>query len=227
MAKILLVEDDKELLELFKTILEAEGHDILLAHHGLEAIRKIENFRVDLIITDAMMPEMDGYELIQTLRLANHQLPILMITALGGMNHKRSGFNVGTDDYMVKPIDVNEMVWRVEALLRRSKIEKDLILKHGDTVLNQDALTLSFNDDIQELTQKEFKLLFKLTSSMNKIFTRRQIFEDVWGTESDTDFHTLDVHISRLRLKLKDNQDIKIVTVRGLGYKVVACNDEN
>lgn len=226
MAKILLVEDDKELLELFKTILEAEGHDILLAYNGIEAIQKVDNGHVDLIITDVMMPEMDGYELIESLRLANYQMPILMITALGSMNHKRSGFSLGTDDYMVKPIDVNEMVWRVEALLRRTNIEKNTILKQGDTLLNQDAFTVEFKGKSLELTQKEFKLLFKLVSSINKIFTRRQIFEDIWGEESETDLHTLDVHVSRLRSKLKDNEDIKIVTVRGLGYKAVKYNEK-
>lgn len=226
MATILIVEDELELLELFKTVLEEQNYTILCASNGLEAMELVTKNTIDLIVSDVMMPEMDGYEMIRLLRLAEYTMPILLITALGSIMNKREGFRAGTDDYMVKPIDVNEMIWRVDALLKRSKIDKEIILKIENTTLNQDALTISYGDIELELPQKEFLLLFKLLSSMNKIYTRRQIFEDIWGSESDTDFHSLDVHISRLRSKLKDNSDFRIVTVRGLGYKAVLSNEK-
>lgn len=226
MAKILLVEDDKELLKLFQTVLQNEGHRVFICKNGQEAIDVFSKEKVDLLISDVMMPGMDGFELIQNIRLSDTKIPILMVTALGSMVHKQAGFKVGTDDYMVKPIDVNELVWRTEALLRRSQIEKETIVQINNTQLNQDSLRVCFKEECIELPQKEFNLLFKLLSSPQKIFTRRQIFEDIWGEESDTDFHTLDVHISRLRAKFKDNDDFKIVTVRGLGYKAVHQHEE-
>ncbi len=226
MPTILIVEDDTELLDLFHNVLENENYNVVSATNGVEALDIVSNQHIDLIVSDVMMPEMDGYEMVKLLRLGNYTMPILLITALGGISNKKEGFRVGTDDYMVKPIDVNEMVWRIDALLRRSKIDAETILKIGSTTLNQDALTIEYNNTNQELPQKEFLLLFKLLSSMNKIYTRRQIFDDVWGMESDTDLHTLDVHISRLRSRLKDNKDFKITTVRGLGYKAVLKHEE-
>ena len=214
MPTILIVEDDTELLDLFHNVLENENYNVVSATNGVEALDIVSNQHIDLIVSDVMMPEMDGYEMVKLLRLGNYTMPILLITALGGISNKKEGFRVGTDDYMVKPIDVNEMVWRIDALLRRSKIDAETILKIGSTTLNQDALTIEYNNTNQELPHKEFLLLFKLLSSMNKIYTRRQIFDDVWGMESDTDLHTLDVHISRLRSRLKDNKDFKITTVR-------------
>ena len=226
MATILVVEDDMELLDLFQTVLENENYIVISATNGLQALDIVSNQTIDLIVSDVMMPQMDGFEMIKLLRLGNFTMPILLITALGGIMNKKQGFRVGTDDYMVKPIDVNEMIWRIDALLRRSKIDAETILNIGNTTLNQDALTITYNNTTTELPQKEFQLLFKLLSSMNKIYTRRQIFDDIWGMESDTDLHTLDVHISRLRSRLKDNNDFKITTVRGLGYKAVLNHEE-
>lgn len=226
MPTILIVEDDTELLDLFHNVLENENYNVVSATNGVEALDIVSNQHIDLIVSDVMMPQMDGYEMVKLLRLGNYTMPILLITALGGISNKKEGFRAGTDDYMVKPIDVNEMIWRIDALLRRSKIDAETILKIGNTTLNQDALTIEYNNTNQELPQKEFQLLFKLLSSMNKIYTRRQIFDDVWGMESDTDLHTLDVHISRLRSRLKDNKDFKITTVRGLGYKAVLKHEE-
>ena len=226
MATILVVEDDMELLDLFQTVLENENYNVISATNGLQALDIVSNQTIDLIVSDVMMPQMDGFEMIKLLRLGNFTMPILLITALGGIMNKKQGFRVGTDDYMVKPIDVNEMIWRIDALLRRSKIDAETILNIGNTTLNQDSLTITYNNTTTELPQKEFQLLFKLLSSMNKIYTRRQIFDDIWGMESDTDLHTLDVHISRLRSRLKDNNDFKITTVRGLGYKAVLNHEE-
>ena len=144
-----------------------------------------------------------------------------MITAKGQLMDKKQGFMVGTDDYMVKPVNVNEMLWRIEALLRRSQLVNQRILQIGDTSLDCDALSLSFKDKYFSLPQKEFFLLYKLASSIGRIFTRVQIIDEIWGLDFEGDGHTLDVHIARLREKLRDNDDLEIVTVRGLGYKVV------
>ena len=148
-------------------------------------------------------------------------MPILIITALDGLEDKRRGFRAGTDDYMVKPIDVNEMVWRLEALLRRSQINSERRITVGSTVLDCDSLTVSSDGTDTSLPQKEFLLLFRLLSSMNRIFTRRQLMDELWGLDSEADPHTLEVHVSRLRERFRDNPDFEIVTVRGLGYKAV------
>lgn len=169
-----------------------------------------------------MMPNIDGYTLIRELREANYMMPILMITAKDSASDKQACFRAGIDDYMVKPIDVNEMIWRVEALLRRSKIISERKLKLGDTVFDYDSLTVSSSHQQEEiLPQKEFYLIYKLASSPNRIFTRRQLMDEIWGMDTDTDTHTLDVHINRLRERFRNNPDFEIVTVRGLGYKVV------
>ena len=187
----------------------------------MEALDILEHSYVDLIISDIMMPKLDGFTLTEQLRNANYDMPILIITALDGLEDKRRGFRAGTDDYMVKPIDVNEMVWRVEALLRRSQIYSERRITIGSTVLDCDSLTVSFGGTDTSLPQKEFLLLFRLLSSMNRIFTRRQLMDELWGLDSEADPHTLEVHVSRLRERFRDNPDFEIVTVRGLGYKAV------
>lgn len=221
MFNILVVEDDEELLELFCTVLSENNYNPIPTRNGQEALETLDNKHIDLIISDIMMPIMDGYDLVKQLRDANYTLPILLITARGSLGDKEEGFRVGTDDYMVKPVDVNEMIWRAEALLRRSQAFKDRVFKIGNTTLYRDSLIVSHEGLDIELPQKEFFLLFKLLSSTGKIFTRRQIFDEIWGLDSETDLHTLDVHISRLRGKFRDNPDFEIVTVRGLGYKAV------
>ena len=177
------------------------------------------------MISDIMMPKMDGIEMTKALREAGYEMPVLMITAKESAADKRAGFRAGTDDYMVKPIDVNEMVWRVEALLRRSQIVSQRRAKIGNTEFNCDTLSVSYNGETATLPQKEFFLLFKLVASPNRIFTRIQIMDEVWGIDCEADSHTLDVHISRLRDRFKDNPDFEIVTIRGLGYKVVKRNE--
>ena len=221
MFHILVVEDDKELRDLFCTVLTENGYTAIPAVDGIDAFDVLDTNYVDLIISDVMMPRMDGFELIKALRGANYTIPVLMITARSSAVDKREGFRSGTDDYMVKPIDINEMVWRVEALLRRSQITSRRKVKLGDTVLDCDTLTVHICDGEMELPQKEFFLLFKLAASPNHIFTRRQLMDEIWGIDSETDPHTLDVHISRLRDRFRENPDFDIVTVRGLGYKVV------
>ncbi len=226
MFQILVAEDDKELRDLFCTVLTENGYTALPAADGLNALEILDNTYVDLIISDVMMPVMDGLEMIRAVREANYSMPVLIITAKEASSDKQEGFRAGTDDYMVKPIDVNEMIWRVEALLRRSQIVSQRKTQIGSTEFDCDTLTVRSGSSETELPQKEFLLLFKLVASPNRIFTRRQIMEEIWGLDSETDSHTLDVHISRLREKFKSNPDFDIVTVRGLGYKVVKKQHE-
>lgn len=226
MFQILVVEDDKELRGLFCTVLTENGYHAIPATDGMNAFDLLENTYVDLIISDVMMPVMDGFEMTRAIREAKYTMPILLITAKENSGDKQEGFRAGTDDYMVKPIDVNEMVWRVEALLRRSQIVSQRKTQLGTTEFDCDTLTVRTGSMETELPQKEFLLLFKLAASPNRIFTRRQIMEEIWGIDSQADSHTLDVHISRLRDKFKGNPDFEIATVRGLGYKVVKKQHE-
>ncbi len=221
MINILIVEDDEQLRKLFNSVIRDNGYDTYLAKDGIEAFDILDDNDIDLIISDVMMPRMDGFEMVENLRDSGYTMPVLMITAKDSLADKQKGFRVGTDDYMVKPIDVNEMIWRVEALLRRSNIMKKNIVKMGDTEFNKDTLVVVSNGENIELTQKEFNLLFQLVSSPNKVYTRRKLMDIVWGVDTYSDEHTLDVHISKLRVKFKDNTDFKIVTIKGLGYKVV------
>lgn len=226
MVKILIVEDDSELQELFAIVLQNEGYEVSVAKDGLEAFDVLEMEHIDLVITDVMMPRMQGFELVQELRDSHYTMPVLIITAKDRMLDKKKGFQVGADDYMIKPIDVNEMVWRVEALLRRSQISTSHKIEVGNTEFNQETFTVSYGEECIELAQKEFQLLFKLASTPNKIFTRRQIMDEIWGLDSESDSHTLDVHMSRLREKFKGNEDFQIITVRGLGYKFKMNQEE-
>ena len=225
MVTILVVEDDAELCELFCVALEGSGYDTRTAANGQEALEVMGATNVSLIICDVMMPVMDGFELTRTLRSLGYDLPILMITAKGELADKHEGFRAGVDDYVVKPVDINEMLWRVEALLRRARIANEHQLVIGDTVLDSNALTVKCDGGEETmLPQKEFNLLFKLLSSPGRVFTRRQLLDDVWGIDATASAHTLDVHISRLRERFRDNHDFEIVTVRGLGYKGVLKN---
>ena len=221
MIKILIIEDDTSLSQLYSIILKNAGFETWQAANGEEAWDILDRISIDLVITDIMMPVMDGYEFVKLLRKENPVIPVLMITAKDDMPSKSKGFLLGTDDYMTKPIELDEMVLRVRALLRRANIynEKKLVLNH--TCLDYDALTVTCDGNEEMLPQKEFLLLFKLLSYPNKIFTRTQLMADIWGPESDSDLQTIDVHINRLRRRFQDNTDFEIVTVRGLGYKAV------
>jgi len=221
MLHILIVEDDTKLNKLFCTVLSNNGFQTTAAFDGEEALDVLEREYIDLIISDIMMPVMDGYTLAESLRDAKYTIPILLITAKDSFADKARGFNLGVDDYMVKPVDVNEMVLRVKALLRRAKIASDREIICGEAVLNYDSLTVTFGGQSLLLPQKEFYLLYKLTSYPSKIFTRQQLMNEIWGFETESDERTVDVHINRLREKMKDCADLDIVTVRGLGYKVV------
>lgn len=220
MFKILIAEDDRELRMLFQRVLTQNGYAVRGVENGAEALAALELDYVDLIISDIMMPVMDGYALVRSLREANYQIPVLMITAKDAFEDMQLGFLSGSDDYMVKPVNVNEMVLRVGALLRRAQMITDRRQVIGNTELLADSLTVLSMSGSQILPQKEFMLLYKMVSSPGRIFTRQQIMDDIWGYDADTDTHTVDVHIARLRERFKDNADFQIVTIRGVGYKV-------
>ena len=221
MFQILVVEDNANTRKLMETVLLQNGYQPVLACDGVEALEVLDKKHIDLIVLDIMMPRMDGYEFTETLRASGCDLPILMVTAKEKPADKRRGFIISTDDYMVKPVDEEEMILRIAALLRRSKIVNDHRLTVGRTVLDYDALSVTTPEGTAELPRKEFLLLFKLLSYQNKIFTRRQLMDEIWDMDSDTDERTVDVHINRLRDRFRGSDDFEIVTVRGLGYKAV------
>lgn len=221
MFNILVVEDNADMRELFCTVLTDGGYHAIPAADGVDALNIMEKEYIDLIVADIMMPHMDGYELTRELRQAKYDLPILMVTAKNQFEDMQTGFRAGTDDYMVKPVNVNELLLRVGALLRRAKISSEKKIVMGGTVLNYDALTVTRNGTETTLPQKEFYLLYKLLSYPNKIFTRQQLMDEIWGMFSETDERTVNTHINRLRERFSDCTDFEIVTVRGLGYKAV------
>lgn len=221
LLKILVVEDDEALLKLYQTVLQKEGYSVLTARNGQDAWEVMDLEHIDLVITDVMMPVMDGYEFVRTLREQNPTIPVLMITAKDDFASKSMGFSLGTDDYMTKPVDVGEMILRVRALLRRANIASQKKLTIGSTVLDIDALTVTRDSHTDELPPKEFFLLYKLLSYPSKILTRIQLMEEIWGADSPSELQTIDVHINRLRRRFEGNPDFDIVTVRGLGYKAV------
>ena len=221
MNRILIVEDDVELRQLFARVLEKNGYQVVTAEDGAEALRILGLGYVDLIISDIMMPVMDGNALVRALREDGVKTPVLMITAKSTLDDMREGFLSGTDDYMVKPVNVNEMVLRVGALLRRARMLSERRQKIGETLLECDSLTVSRAGQSMVLPQKEFMLLYKMAAYPGKIFTRQQLMDEIWGYNAEVDSHTVDVHIGRLRERFKDNPDFRIVTMRGVGYKVV------
>ncbi|MGN1347580.1 MAG: response regulator transcription factor [Acutalibacteraceae bacterium] len=221
MFTILVVEDNADMRELFCTVLSDAGYHTIPALDGMDALEIMDKEYIDLIVADIMMPNMDGYELTKALRDARYDLPILMVTAKDQFEDMQKAFRTGTDDYMIKPVNVKELVLRVEALLRRAKISSEKKIVVGGTMLDYDALTVTRNGEESILPQKEFYLLYKLLSYPNKIFTRQQLMDEIWGMFSETDERTVNTHINRLRDRFSDCQDFEIVTVRGLGYKAV------
>ena len=221
MLKILIAEDDKELRQLFSHVLTKNGYSVKGVANGQEALDAMDKEYYDLIISDIMMPVVDGYELVRMLRDAGNTTPVLMITAKDSFDDMRTGFMSGTDDYMVKPINVNEMVLRVQALLRRAQMINERRLVIGNTTLEVDSLTVTTENESFILPQKEFMLLYKMASYPGKILTRQHLMDEIWGYENESDTHTVDVHIGRLRERFRDSNDFKIVTMRGVGYKVV------
>ena len=221
MFHILVTDDDKNTRLLLKAVLESEGYTVYVAANGEEALTVMDQQHIDLVVLDIMMPKMDGYEFTKILREAQNNLPILMVSAKQLPADKKKGFLVGTDDYMTKPIDEEEMLLRIKALLRRAQIVSDRKIVIGDVVLDYDSFTVSKGNDVQELPQKEFLLLYKLLSYPGKIFTRIQLMDEIWGAESDTGWETVTVHIGRLRKRFEDWDEFELQSIRGLGYKAV------
>lgn len=221
MFQILVVEDDTNTRKLMTAVLKENGFYPIPAGNGMEALNLLDNHHIDLVLLDIMMPGMDGYELTKRLRESNYSLPILMVTAKQLPEDKHRGFIVGTDDYMTKPVDEEEMVLRIKALLHRAQIVSERKIRIGDVVLDYDSMTVSRGEEVQELPCKEFCLIYKLLSYPGKIFTRMQLMNEVWGIESESDDSTINTHINRLRRRFETYPEFSIETIRGLGYKAV------
>lgn len=221
MFRILVVDDDKNTRLFLKAVLETANYTVATATNGLEALELLDKEHIDLVVLDVMMPKMDGYELTEALRKSNNNLPILMISAKQLPVDKHKGFLAGTDDYITKPIDDEEMLYRIKALLRRAKIADEHKIFVGNAVLDYDSLTVTRGGEVIELPQKEFLLLFKLLSYPGKIFTRIQLMDEIWGADSETGWETVTVHIGRLRKRFEGWDEFQIEAVRGLGYKAV------
>jgi len=219
MFSILVVEDDEILNKMICVKLKQESYRVFAAFDGEDALEVLDREHIDLMISDIMMPKMDGYQLTKELRNAAYTIPILMITAKNQMEDMEKGFQAGTDDYMIKPINMKEMVLRVKALLRRAQIANEKKLVIGSTVLDYDALTIKTKEEVFDMPLKEFYLLFKLLSNPNKIFTRQELMDEIWGMDSEVDDRTVDSHIKKLRRKFEHSEDFEIITIRGLGYK--------
>lgn len=221
MFKVLVVEDDKNLRKLMTTYLKRNEYITYEATNGVEALEIMDTNYVDLIISDIMMKEMDGYELTKSLRDANYKVPILLVTAKSAIEDKREGFLLGADDYMVKPIDMEELILRVKVLLKRANVANEQKLIIGNLILDYKQMSVVYKAKNYQLAQKEFQLLYKLLSTPDTIFTRQELIEEIWGLESESDFRTVDVHIKRIREKLEDVKEFEIVTIRGIGYKAI------
>lgn len=225
MFQILIVEDSKNTARLMKAVLKRAGYEVHEAGNGAEALEIMDKQHIDLIVLDIMMPVMDGYEFTEQMRAAGDNTPILMVTAKDLPEEKCKGFIVGTDDYMVKPVNEEELVLRIKALLRRSQIASEHRLKIGKVSLDYDSFTVSRDGVSQTIPQKEFQLLYKLLSYPDKIFTRLQLMDEIWGMESNTIDTTVNVHITRLRRRFEEWPEFEIIAIRGIGYKAVIHNE--
>lgn len=221
MFNILVVDDDKHTRMLVKAVLEAEHYTVFMASNGEEALEMTDREHIDLVVLDIMMPKMDGYEFTKILRESDNNLPILMVSAMHQPEDKHKGFIVGTDDYITKPIDEEEMLLRIKALLRRAQIANEQKMQVGDVTLDYGSFTVTRKGETMVLPQKEFMLLYKLLSYPGKIFTRIQLMDEIWGADSDTGWETVTVHVGRLRKRFDGWDEFAIESVRGLGYRAV------
>ena len=227
MFNILVIDDDKNIRFLMREVFEREHYNVFTAEDGVMALEILENTHIDIVIVDIMMPKIDGYEFTRQIRLTNKETPILMVSAKQLPEDRKKGYLSGIDDYMSKPLDTEELILHVKALLRRAKEVSERKIKIGQVVLDCDALTATVGGVREELPQKEFMLLYKLLSFPDKIFTRIQLMDEIWGLDSETGWETVTVHIGRLRKRFENCKDFEIVCIRGLGYKAVIKNDEN
>ena len=221
MFHILVVDDDKNTRMYFQAVLEKNGYAVTVAKNSEEALCAMDREHIDLVVLDIMMPRMNGYEFTKVLRECDNYLPILMVSAKQLPSDKNKGFAVGTDDYMTKPVNQDEFLYRIKALLRRARIATERKIVIGEVTLDYDSLTVTRCGEVQELPQKEFLLLYKLLSYPGKIFTRIQLMDEIWGADSETGWETVTVHIGRLRKRFDGWSEFEIESVRGLGYKAV------
>lgn len=221
MFNILVTDDDKHTRILLTEVLKAENYNVYTAEDGEEALSIIDHEHIDLVVLDVMMPNMDGYKFTEILRDNDNVMPVLMVSAKQLPEDKHRGFLVGTDDYIVKPFDEEELLLRIKALLRRAQIVNEKRITVGNVVLDYNSMTVTRGEEVQELPQKEFLLIYKLLSYPGRIFTRIQLMDEIWGAESDTGWETVTVHIGRLRKRFEHFTEFKIESVRGLGYKAV------
>lgn len=223
MFNILVVEDNQNIRKLMEVRLKNEGYNTFLVENGIEALKCYEKNSIDLMIVDVMMPKMNGIELVKILRETKSQVPIIMVTAKDSMEDKAKGFLVGIDDYMVKPVNFDELVFRIKALLRRARIVSERKIVVNDIVINYDNFSIlrTSTGQIVNLPKKEFNILFKLLSYPERVFTKAQLFDEFWGIDSESDEDTIKVHINKIRNKISCFKEIGIETIRGLGYKGV------
>ncbi len=221
MFHILVVDDDRNTRRLLRAVLESDGYTVTTAENGEKAFEVLDREHIDLIVLDIMMPVMDGYQFTKTLRKAERDLPVLIVTAKQLPDDRYMAFQAGTDDYITKPIDKKEMLLRIKALLRRSKIVSERRIELGGVVLNYDEFTVTKNGQTQVLPQKEFLLLYKLLSYPGRTFTRIQLMDEIWGADSEAGWETITVHISRLRKRFEGWEEFEIQSVHGLGYRAV------
>ena len=221
MVNILIVDDDKNIRKLMQVVLERQGFNVYSASDGIEALKVIDQVKINLAIVDVMMPNLDGYEFTKTLRDGNDDLSVLMVSAKQLAEDRKKGFLAGIDDYMTKPIDIEEFLLHVKALLRRAKINDEKRIVIGDVIVDSESMTVSRKGEVQELPQKEFLLLYKLLSYPDKIFTRIQLMDEIWGMDCETGWETVTVHIARLRKRFEGWTEFEIQSIRGLGYKAV------
>lgn len=221
MFHILVADDDKHTRMLLRAVLESENYTVSTAENGEQALELLDREHIDLVILDVMMPEMDGYEFTRIVRQTDSTLPILMVTAKHLPEDEKKGFLVGTDDYITKPIDEEKLLLRIKALLRRARIVSEQRIVIGEVILDYNSFTVTRGDEVQVLPQKEFMLLYKLLSYPGQIFSRIQLMDEIWGTDSETGWETVTVHVGRLRKRFEGWNEFEIVAVRGLGYKAV------
>lgn len=221
MFHILVVDDDKNTRKLMGAVLESAKYTVYTAENGEDALEVMDTEHIDLVVLDIMMPKMDGYTFTQTLRSVKNDLPILMVSAKQLPADRKKGFLMGIDDFMTKPVDEEELILHIKALLRRSKIASEHKIVIGDVTLDYDTVSVTRNGETQGLPQKEFQLLYKLLSYPGQIFTRIQLMDEIWGADSDTGWETVTVHIGRLRKRFEGWPEFEIESVRGLGYKAV------
>ena len=225
MLRILVVEDDPVQRKVEEIILKRNHYEVFTASNAEEALRLLDSVKMNLVILDVMMPGMDGFELTKQLRSYDRHLPILIITGKADFSDKQVGFLSGADDYMVKPVDLEEMLLRISALLRRANIQSEGRISAGSTMLDSSTWKVTTGDRSITLPRRQFEVLFMMLSYPGRLFTRRQLMEAVWGLDCDTDDRTVDVHIKRLREKFRSNPNFEITTIRGMGYRAEVRGD--